>query len=185
MPNDRQRNALRQTARQAMGRVSERVHFLLMRDQGMTPQQIANLMDYELRTVQRWLSRYDRDGIAGLNDQPRSGRPVLEAHVGDIVETQAGQPPTVYGYLQTIWTVALLTLHVCTRFRVAVKASTLRRALHTVRFSWHRPKPTPARKVDPLRAARQAHLSAILASSPDANLIAADEYALGLDPLPC
>jgi transposase len=173
--NDNQRDALRQTARQAIGRVSERAHFVLMHDQGMTPQQIAAIMDYELRTVQRWLKRYDSHGLDGLNDQPRSGRPVLEAHLGDIVETQAGQPPTVYGYLQTVWTVALLTLHVCTRFRVSVKISTVRRALHAIRFSWHRPKLTPARKVDPLRAARQAHLSEILAGSPDANLIAADE----------
>jgi hypothetical protein len=40
------------------------------------------------------------------------GSPALEPHLTDIVEAQAGQPPTVYGYLQTVWTVALLMLHV-------------------------------------------------------------------------
>jgi transposase len=173
--NDNQRDDLRQTARQAVGHVSERAHFVLMREQGMTSNQIAQIMDYESRTVQRWLSRYDADGIAGLHDLPRSGRPAREKHLGDIVETQAGQPPTVYGYLQTIWTVALLTLHICTRFRVAVSASTIRRTLHAVRFSWHRPKLTPARKADPLRTMRQARLAEVLKAAPDATLIAADE----------
>ncbi|MFC1464581.1 MAG: helix-turn-helix domain-containing protein [Candidatus Brachytrichaceae bacterium NZ_4S206] len=97
--------------------MSERAHFVLMRDQGMTPVQIADAMTYEVRTVRRWLKRFDADGIAGLYDQPKTGRPALEPHLTDVVETQAGQPPTVYGYLQTVWTVALLTLHVFTRFK--------------------------------------------------------------------
>ena len=147
--NDNERQELRRVARHAVGRVSERVHFVLMRDQNMPQQQIAEAMAYSLRTVQRALSRYDEDGVEGLYDLPRSGRGKIEPHLNDIIETQAGQPPTVYGYLQTVWTVALLALHVLTRFRVDVSTSTIRRALHAIRFSWHRPKLTPARKPDP------------------------------------
>lgn len=172
--NDSQREALRQMARQAVGRVSERAHFVLMRDQNMTQAQIADVMNYEVRTVRRWLKRFDADGMDGLYDQPKTGRPVREPHLTDIVETQAGQPPTMYGYLQTVWTVALLTVHVFTRFKAAVSPSTVRRALHAIGFSWHRPKLTPARKPDPHRAARQARLAEILAC-PDATVIAADE----------
>jgi len=174
--DDNQRQGLRQLARQASGRVSERAHFVLMRDQGMTQQQIANAMTYNLRTVQRGLSRYDLAGLAGLQDEPRPGRGKIEPHLNDMVETQISQPPTVYGYLQTVWTVALLALHLMEHFQVRVSASTIRRALHTVRFSWHRPKLTPARKPDPQRTAKQARLAAVLASSPtQATLIAADE----------
>lgn len=172
--DDNQRRALRQLARQAVGRVSERAHFVLMRDQGMTQQQIANMMNYSVRTVQRALSRYDDQGLEGLHDAPRSGRSEIEPHLNDIVETQAGQPPTVYGYLQTVWTVALLAWHVLERFGVGVSASTIRRALHAARFSWHRPKLTPAHKPDPLRAEREARLNRILQAR-DAIVIAADE----------
>lgn len=174
--DDNQRQRLRQLARQASGRVSERAHFVLMRDQGMTQQQIANAMSYNLRTVQRGLSRYDQAGLAGLQDAPRPGRGHIEPHLNDMVETQISQPPTVYGYLQTVWTVALLALHLLEHFQVGVSASTVRRALHTIRFSWHRPKLTPARKLDPERTAKQAHLAEVLASSPMlATIIAADE----------
>jgi transposase len=137
--------------------------------------QIAHVMGYEVRTVRRWLRRYDAHDAAGLYDQPKPGRPALERHLTDIVEAQAGQPPTVYGYLQTVWTVALLTLHVFNRFRVAVSASTVRRALHAIHYSWHRPKLTPARKPDPQRAARQARLAEVLACPPEATIVAADE----------
>jgi len=113
--------------------------------------------------------------LAGLYDAPRSGRPKIEPHLNDIVEAQAGQPPTGYGYLQTVWTVALLALHLAGRLGVQVSASTVRRALHAIRFSWHRPKLTPARQPDPQRATREARLAEVLASSPDATLIAADE----------
>lgn len=178
--HENERQALRQVARQAVGRVSERAHFVLMREQGMTQQQIADRMDYSLRTVQRALSRYDEHGLAGLYDAPRSGRRKIEPHLNDIVEAQAGQPPTMYGYLQTVWTVALLALHLAGRFGVQVSASTVRRALHAIHFSWHRPKLTPARKPDPQRAAREACLAEVLASSADATLIAADECEVHL-----
>ncbi len=174
--NDNQRDELRRMARCECGQVSERAHFVLMRDQGMTQEQIAGAMTYSVRTVRRWLSRFDATGVNGLYATPKSGRPLIEAHLTDIVEAQAGQPPTVYGYLQTVWTVALLALHVLNRFRVDVSASTVRRALHTIRFSWHRPKFTPARKPDPLRAVRQARLAEVLACPPgEAAIIAADE----------
>ena len=177
--NDNQRDELRQMARCEVGRVSERAHFVLMLDQGMTPKQIGQAMTYEVRVVRRWLGRYAADGVDGLYDRSRPGRPTIEPHLNDIVETQAGQPPTVYGYLQTVWTVALLTLHVFTRFNSAVSLSTIRRALHAIRYSWHRPKLTPARKPDPQRLARQARLAEVLAGAADAGLdatlIAADE----------
>lgn len=57
--NDSERDALRQVARQAVGRVSERAHFVLMRDQNMTQAQIAQVMNYKGRTVHRWLKRFD------------------------------------------------------------------------------------------------------------------------------
>lgn len=173
--DDNQRTALRRLARTAVGRVSERAHFVLMRDQGMTQEQIAVAMSYSVRTVQRGLSRFDSEGMAGLVDGPIPGRPRIEPHLNDIVEAQAGQPPTVYGYVQTVWTVALLALHVATRFRAGVSASTVRRALHAIGFSWHRPKLTPARTPDPQRDARQARLAQVLASPPHATIIAADE----------
>ena len=74
----------------------------------------------------------------------------------------------------------MLALTLAERLGVQVSASTVRRALHAVGFSWHRPKLTPARQPDPQRATREARLAEVLASSPDATLIVADECEVHL-----
>lgn len=172
--DDTQRNELKQHARQAVGRESERAHFVLLADQGYQPREIAQWMDYTINTVKQWLSRYDQLGIAGLADEPRSGRPVKEQHLTDVLEAQMSQSPTGYGYLSTLWSIGLLVLHLTQRFKMNVSASSVRRALHAMRFSWHRPKLAPARRPDPDRAQKEAHLQAILAD-PSATVIAEDE----------
>jgi putative transposase len=172
--NDIQRHEMRLLARRTIGRVSERVHFVLLSDAGKSPPEIGALLGYDAATVRMWLKRFMDEGVAGLEDAPRSGRPSEQPHLDDIVETQAGQPPGVYGYLQTIWTVALLVLHLGQRYRVAVSASGVRRALHRIGMSWHRPKLCPARRPDPERAAKEVKLAAALAD-PDATVVAVDE----------
>jgi transposase len=39
--------------------------------------QIAELLDCHPATVRRWIGRFNREGLAGLADRPRSGRPRL------------------------------------------------------------------------------------------------------------
>jgi transposase len=44
---------------------------------GLPPAQIAVLLDCHPATVRRWISRFNREGTAGLSGRPRSGRPWL------------------------------------------------------------------------------------------------------------
>ncbi len=44
---------------------------------GLTPAQIAALLDCHPATVRRWISRFNDEGMAGLAGQPRCGRPRL------------------------------------------------------------------------------------------------------------
>jgi transposase len=177
--NDTQRAELRQLARQAVGRVSERAHFVLLSDQGHSPPEIGRLMGYDPATVRMWLRAYQANQCAGLDDAPRSGRPPNHPDLTAIVQAQAGQSPPTFGYLQTCWTVALLVLHLCGRLRVRVSSGTLRRALHAARFRWKRPKLAPARRADPRAAEKQAKLNEVLAD-PNATIIAEDESDLHL-----
>ena len=114
-----------------------------------------------------------------MADEPRSGRPVRERHLTDVVEAQAAQAPPAYGYVQAIWTVGLLVLHLATRFDLHVSAASVRRALKRLRFSWHRPKLAPARRRDAELIEKEARLQAVLAD-PLATLIAEDECEVGL-----
>lgn len=137
-------------------------------------------MGYDAATVRNWLQAYCEIGMGGLIDAPRSGRPRKSPHLDDVVEAQIGQPPPVFGYLQAIWTIAMLASHLV-RFNVYVSASTVRRALRRLRFSWHRPKLAPARRPDPRRKEKEARLWAVLRDMM-AHLVVVDECDIHLLP---
>jgi putative transposase len=177
--NDTQKAELRQGARQSVGRISERFHFVLLSAQGYSPPAIGQLMGYDAQTIRMWLRAYQQKGGAGLWDAPRSGRPREEPYLTAVVQAQASQPPPNSGYLQACWTVALLVLHLAQRFRIQVSLATLRRSLHQAGFRWKRPKLAPARRQDPHAEAKQARIAEVLAE-PEATLIAEDECDLHL-----
>ena len=135
-----QRKELREFARQAVGRVAERAHFVLLSDKDKSVPEIAELMDYSAETVYSWLERYRAEGIGGLEDDPRSGRPPNTPHLRDIVEVQAGPSPECSGYVFSCWTVGTLVAHLWQRFRVCVSNSTLRQVLHSLGYVCGRPK---------------------------------------------
>ena len=76
---------LRQLARQAVGRVCERAHFVLLSAQGYSPPEIGELFGYDVQTVRIWLKAYRRQGCAGLDDAPRSGRPLKDRRLTAVV----------------------------------------------------------------------------------------------------
>jgi transposase len=176
--NDSEKMDLQLQARGVVGRVSERIHFVLLSAQGCSPPEIGGLMGYDAASVRSWLKAYHDGGVAALKDAPRSGRPRAAAHLDDVVEAQVGQPPPVFGYLPAIWTVAMLVTRL-TQFGVRVSVSTVQRALKRLRFSWHRPALAPARRRDPQREAKEAHLQAVW-QDPTGHLIAVDECDLHL-----
>lgn len=57
-------------------RVATRLIIVLLSAAGMPAAEIADLLDYHPATVRRWLHRFTTDGIVGLPDRPRPGRPL-------------------------------------------------------------------------------------------------------------
>ena len=180
--NDEQRQELRRLAREAIGRVSERAHFVLLSDQGKSVPEIGALLGYSAQAVYPWLERYQRQGVAGLYDEPRSGRPANERHLVAIVQAQTGQPPANFGYAESGWTVGGLLRHLRQRFRLLVSRSTLRRALPPAGFVWGRPKLILPQRRDPAADVKVAHLTTVLAD-PTAIILAEDECEMMLLPV--
>lgn len=53
-----------------MGRVSERMHAVLLSSRGYDVGQIASILEYEEATVRRWLERYAAEGLGGTPRPP-------------------------------------------------------------------------------------------------------------------
>jgi transposase-like protein len=58
-------------------RQAARAVMVLLSLHGLPPSQIAALLDCHPATVHRWITRFSSEGLAGLADRPRCGRPRL------------------------------------------------------------------------------------------------------------
>lgn len=57
-------------------RLAVRIQAIALAKQGLTCSAIIEMTGYSRRAVQNWVAQYNRTGIKGLVDEPRSGRPV-------------------------------------------------------------------------------------------------------------
>lgn len=187
--SDGQRAELEAVSRHAVGRVALRAQMVLLSDRGFSVPQIARIHACGRDVVRTWLHRYERHGVAGLDDAPRSGRPPKDRLARHVVDAQASQPPTNSGHARTTWTVALLAAHLTARFGLALSGSTVRRLLRAAGWRWGRPRLAPAsalrRKRDPEADAKCAAIAAAQrqAARGRAHLLYLDECDLHLLPV--
>src|SRR5512140_3597148 len=102
-----------------------RAHMVLMSDQGYPVPFIAVIHNCGLDVVRHWLHRYEQAGVAGLSDEPRSGRPRKDPLGPQIVDAQAHNSPENSGLVQSCWTVKLLSAFLAVRFGLLVSFSTV------------------------------------------------------------
>jgi transposase len=75
-------------------RDSLRASIILQRATGLSQMQVAATLGVSGACVNKWSQRFERDGLAGLVDQPRRGRPtsIPATTVAEVI-TRATQPP--------------------------------------------------------------------------------------------
>ena len=154
-----QQRELAGVSRQAIGRVALRAHMVLLAGRGYSVPQIATIHACGTDVVRTWLHRYAQQGVAGLADQPRSGRPPKDQLAGPIVDAQASQSPRCSGHVQACWSVALLAAFLARRFCLVLARSSVRRSLHRMGWRWARPRLAPAGKPDPEAEVKRAALA--------------------------
>jgi transposase len=138
--------------------VRQRAPALRMLSQGHKPQVVAQAFSISEVTVYGWWHRYQRDGVAGLANQPK-GRPPVQADAAyfEQLETALAQEPSAYGYDFAIWTVERLRDHLQQRTGVFLSVGHLRDLMRQRGYVYRRPKHDLASLQD--REAKQsAHL---------------------------
>ena len=151
-------------------RTATRLIMIVLSAAGMPPTQIADLLDYNPATVRRWLHRYSLEGIGGLPDRPRPGRPRLGG-------------PTLTPHITALlampgpWTIARIWHHLG---RPAISLRTLYRRTH-VAARWRRPRLVA--KGDPDHDAICARIRRRITRLPAGSVVLAEDEA-HLDLLP-
>jgi len=132
---------LRELARVAVGRVALRALMVLWRAEGLTTLEIGRRLDCHRDTVSLWLERYRALGLAGLQDEPRPGRPPhLDPAACEQLDAVLDQAPPETDRPRAGWTLA----HLRTVFLGVVARpfcrETLRRTVQALGFRWRRPR---------------------------------------------
>jgi transposase len=114
---------------------------LLSAEQGLKVPQIATIVRESEATVLRWLKRYLAEGLDGLNDRSRPGRPaeVTEAYRATLLAT-ARQTPWSLGLPFSFWTLQRLGDYLAENTGIRVSDETVRRTLKQQDIMLSRPQ---------------------------------------------
>jgi transposase len=143
---------------------------IVLSARGWSAAAIAELLGYDPVTVRRWVRRFDQQGMSGLADRPRPGRPRLGSRrLGQRICRLLARPRA--------WTIPLLHLYLG---RPAMSLRTLRRRVREV-ARWRRPRLVAKGAPDAEQVT--AEVQAAIAALPEgAVVLAEDETHIGLLP---
>lgn len=173
-----EQRSLRRQQRRAVGRVSERIQYVLLFSRGYPIDPITALYLVDERTVITWLERFRSGGVAALDDLPRSGRPRV---AGGAASAEAIRclttPPEQAGVQRSTWTRRLLGRHRHERFGRPLSMSTLTRLIARLGFVFRRPKLTvkPLPDTDRAVAVHRSTVACARALYPNAPHLYEDE----------
>ncbi len=168
--DERERAELKRLARREVGRVSERIRAILLSAKGYSVPQIADIFEVDQASVRAWIERFQAQGVKGLYDRPRSGRPrkadaVAQEEIRQAIQT----PPSALGYLIGLWTVVTLCAHLAGSSGCKLSGATMRRVLHQLGYRWRRPRHKLPE--DPQTRAKMGWLCDALLSAPTETVI--------------
>jgi len=103
---------------------------LLSAEQGLKVPQIAEVVRESERTVQRWLQRYQAEGIQGLYDAPKSGSPgkVTPAYKEQLINSIRRRPRAL-GLPFSLWTLERLADYMAEQTGIRISAEAVRQHL--------------------------------------------------------
>lgn len=102
--------------------VRQRAMGLRLLPEGKSPKEVAEFLAVSQPTVYDWHHRWQREGMAGLANRPKPGRPLkaTDSYVA-LLEEAVEQDPQDLGYAFSIWTTERLRLHLKTKPGIELK----------------------------------------------------------------
>ena len=127
------------SSRTAPHRVVQRAQIVWASAQGESVRDSARRVGLSAFRVRAWLHRFNRHGVAGLADAPRSGRPRQhDETVRSTVIALARTKPRSLGYPFALWTLARLQQALQERQGLHVTPATIWKLLHAEGLVWKR-----------------------------------------------
>ena len=137
-------------SRTAPARQVERARILQLASQGQFVPAIAAQLGIGQDVVRLWLKRFNAEGLAGLEDRPRAGRPATypPEQVGEVIAAALTHPKDL-GQAFASWTFVRLARYLNEEKAVAIKHSRIHELLHAEGLRWREQESWFGARVDP------------------------------------
>jgi transposase len=137
-------------------RYDHRLHGVLLVAQGMTCPSVAQFLGDSPRTVVNWVQRFEAQGLAGLSEGERSGRP-SRLNEGQLskVQTALRSSPTQFGLPTQMWDGPTLSAFLRRELGVNLKVRQCQRLFRQLGFRLRKPRPQVAQADPQLQAAHK------------------------------
>ncbi len=149
-------------------RVRSRCDMILGSNEGLSAPQIARRTRCSRETVVRHIKRYEAEGLSGLFNKPRPGRParVTPAYL-DQVEQCVDQSPRNLGLSFSNWTTQKLADYLAEQTGIRIGARQMENYLKAQRWRLRRPVRTIKHHQDPVQVAEKKTAAALLPAGPE------------------
>ena len=116
---------------------------LLVAEQRLAVSEIAPIVRESGETIRRWVHRYEAEGLEGLSDAPRSGKPAKAgtAYRERLVELVRRRPRTL-DLPFSMWTAARLADHLAEETGLRMSVASIHRLLRAAGLGFSRPQHT-------------------------------------------
>jgi len=107
-----------------------RLHCVVLVSEGYCCNEVAELFGEHPRTVERWVHKVETDGIDGLKNTQKTGRPKkLSTHQRKSIKREINTPPWTIGIHKDKWTGRLLAEHIKRKYGVVLSERQCQRLL--------------------------------------------------------
>jgi transposase len=143
-------------ARTAPARQVERARIIWRAGQGHDVVEIASQLRLRAHMVRGWLHRFNAEGLDGLEDRSRSGRPptYTPEQVAKVIATALTDPKTL-GLPFASWTLDRLAAHLNEHLGIAIKRSRIDEILLAEGLRWRKHETWFGERVDPAFAEKR------------------------------
>jgi transposase len=127
-------------------RYDHRLHVVLLVAKGMSCPSVADYLGDSERTVRFWIRRYQEDGLQGLVENERSGRPprITQKQLNRIASALRKKPEDV-GLNGGIWDGKSLSAFIWEDFGITLGTRQCQRLFRQLGFRLRKPRPMIAR----------------------------------------
>ena len=137
-------------------RYDHRLHGVLLVAQGMTCPEVARLLGDAPRSVEYWVSRFEREGLAGLLEGEKPGRPRrLSQKQMETVDRILRRSPREAGLSGNIWDGKTLSAWLEQKYHLRLGVRQCQRIFRQLGFRLRKPRPALAHADPELQAAHK------------------------------